>query len=78
MRISGSGIASTGMRAIKQRKQLYHAQSAISCLHDALLAVAKGMLTPEQVKDFFWYRGTDDASFYGDVLRLTEEPKPCE
>jgi hypothetical protein len=68
MRIS-AGIARTGRDAIKRRRDLYMASSAISCLHDALLAVAQGKLTADQVREFFWH-GEDisRAEYFGDVL----------
>jgi hypothetical protein len=75
MRISGSGIARNGQNAIKKRRELYMASAAISCLHDALLAVAQGKITPDQVRDFFWHG--DDIStvpFFGDVLDLEGKP----
>lgn len=53
--------------------ELGTAESAISCLHDALLAVAKGMLTPAQVKDFFWAHDLDKSTFIGGVLKFTEK-----
>ncbi len=61
-----------GMNAIKTRREMYNAKSAISCLHDALLAVAKGKITPEQVKEFFWRDDLNEARFFGDVLDLSE------
>jgi len=70
MRISGSGIAHNGRNAIKRRKDLWHAADAISCLHDALLAVAKGDITPDQVRDFFWHHDLAQARYFGDVLDL--------
>lgn len=73
MKISGSGIARTGLLAVAKRRELYHAKAAISCLHDALLAVAKGMITPDQVREFFWWRDLANAEFYGDVLNFKEE-----
>ena len=48
---------------------MWMAADAISCLHDALLAVAKGKITPDQVRDFFWHGETfKDAEFIGGVL----------
>ncbi len=77
MRISGSGIAHNGMNAIKRRRELWHAESAISALHDALLAVAKGILSPEEARDFFWHGDSfDDARFFGGVIKF--EPKAPE
>lgn len=73
MRISGTGLARNGMDAIKRRSSLYDARAAISALHDALLAVAKGDLTPEKVRDFFWHDDLDQARFFGDVLEFTKE-----
>jgi hypothetical protein len=69
VRISGSGIAHNGRNAIMRRRELWMASDAISCLHDALLAVARGDITPDQVRDFFWH-GEDikDAEFIGGVL----------
>ncbi len=66
-------MASIGMRCIRERKGLYHAK-AISCLHDALLAVAQGKMTPDQVKDFFWAYNFEQAKFIGGVLVFTELP----
>lgn len=67
-------MARNGKNAIKRRRELYLADAAISCLHDALLAVAQGKITPEQVRDFFWH-GEDagGASYFGDVLDLSDE-----
>jgi hypothetical protein len=78
VRISGSGIARNGMDALKRRSSLYDAKAAISALHDGLLAVAKGDITPDQVRDFFW-KGDEikEAQFFGDVLsfeKTAEEP----
>lgn len=75
MKISGSGIARTGLRAVKARKQLYDAEAAISCLHDALLAVAKDRITPQEVRDYFWSSGLDDAQYIGGVLNFNAEKK---
>lgn len=72
MRISGSGIASIGLRSIKERRELYNARMAISCLHDALLAVAKGLMTPEEVKDFFWQHDLETSEMIGGVLKFEE------
>ena len=74
MRISGSGIAHNGREAIKRRRELHTASDAISCLHDALLAVAKGTITPDQVREFFWH-GQDlgQAEFIGGVLSFEEK-----
>lgn len=90
MRISGSGIANNGLRAlkeccehledggdpaaVKEDGMLYDAEAAISCLHDALLAVAQEKITPEQVRDFFWWK--DDMSqqeYIGGVLKFDED-----
>lgn len=74
MRISGSGIAHNGRYAIKRRSQLWMASDAISCLHDALLAVAKGTITPDQVRDFFWHgEAIATAEFIGDVVTFEEK-----
>ena len=75
LRISGSGIAANGRNAIKRRAQLWMAADAISCLHDALLAVARGDITPDQARDFFWH-GQDikDAKFIGGVLTFDDKP----
>ena len=73
MRISGSGIARNGMDAIKRRRELYNAKSAISALHDALLAVARGKITPAEARDFFWRDDLDEARFFGDVLAFDEK-----
>jgi hypothetical protein len=76
MRISGSGIARNGRNAIKRRKELYMASSAISALHDGLLAVARGDITPDQVRDFFWHGDAiNEAAFFGDVLSFEKKPE---
>lgn len=75
MRISGSGIARNGRNAIKRRKELYLASAAIGCLHDALLAVVQGKITPEQARDFFWHNeDIGSVEFFGDVLGFDEKP----
>lgn len=80
LRISGEGITRWGLAQVQGREGLDDAESAISCLHDALLAVAKGMITPQQVRDFFWARDLDEATFHGGVLDFkatdaaTQEP----
>jgi len=73
MRISGSGIARNGMDALKRRRDLYNAHAAISCLHDALLAVAQGKITPDQVREFFWRHDLAEAQYFGDVLDPSKE-----
>lgn len=73
IRISGSGIARNGMNAIKRRSRLYDAEAAISALHDGLLAVARGDITPDEVRDFFWQNDLADARMFGDVLLLEKE-----
>ncbi len=74
MRISGSGIARNGRQAIKQRRDLWMASDAISALHDGLLAVAKGDITPEQARDFFWHGDAiESAEFIGGVLAFEEK-----
>lgn len=75
MRIS-AGIARTGRDAIKRRRDLYIASAAISALHDALLAVAQGKITPDEVRDFFWH-GEDisQAEYFGDVLSFETKPE---
>lgn len=76
VKISGSGIAHNGMAALKRRRELFMARSAISALHDGLLAVAKGDITPDQVRDFFWHGDTlDDVPFFGDVLSFDDKPE---
>lgn len=75
MRISAEGITRQGMNAIRNRKGLYDATAAISCLHDALLAVAQGKITPEQVREFFWNHDLADAKYIGTVLDFTVTPK---
>jgi hypothetical protein len=72
LRISGSGIALNGLRALGGREELYDAKAAISCLHDALLAVARGTVTPAEIRDFFWHRDLDAAKFFGEVITFTE------
>lgn len=73
MRIS-AGIAHTGRAAIKRRKELYLASAAISALHDALLAVAQGRITPDQVRDFFWHgEDVSKSTYFGDVLLFDEK-----
>lgn len=82
LRISGEGITRWGLAQVQGREGMDDAENAISCLHDALLAVAKGMLTPQQVRDFFWARDLDEAKFHGGVLAFDEEdatsPEPTE
>jgi len=74
MRISGSGIARNGRNAIKRRRDMWMAADAISALHDGLLAVAKGDITPDQVRDFFWHGDAiESAEFIGDVLAFEEK-----
>ena len=73
MRISGTGIALNGMRAIKERRSLQDAKDAISCLHDALLAVARGKITCDEVRDFFWHRDVDDAKYFDTVVTFEEK-----
>lgn len=74
MRISGSGIAHNGRAAIKRRRELWMASNAISALHDGLLAVAKGDITPDQVREFFWNGDAlAEAEFIGGVISF--EPK---
>lgn len=68
MRISGEGIARQGLNAIKGKRGVYDAEAAISCLHDALLAVAKGDITPDQVREFFWKNDLAEAKYHGGVL----------
>ncbi len=72
MKISAAGLASTGTRAIRERKELYHAKAAISALHDGLMAVALGKITPEDAKEFFCFN--DESKFIGGVLDF--KPKP--
>ena len=75
MRVSGSGTAHNGRAAIKRRRELHHADIAISILHDALLAVAKGDITPEKVRDFFWLgEALGRAEYFGDAIEFTEGP----
>lgn len=75
MRISGTGLAHNGINAINKRRKMHMAKSAISAFHDALLAVALGTITPEEVKDFFWKHDLKEAKYYGDVLKFTpDEP----
>jgi hypothetical protein len=73
MKISANGMADIGLRAIRQRCELYHAKAAISCFHDALLAVALGKITPEQVKEFFWGNDLERTEFIGGVLYFEEK-----
>lgn len=68
MKISASGLSHQEITACKTRRELRTAEMAISCFHDALLAVARGDLAPEEVKSFFWSNGFDDARYYGDVV----------
>jgi hypothetical protein len=73
VRIS-AGIARTGLSAIKRRRELHLASAAISALHDALLAVAQGKITPDQVRDFFWHgQDVSRAEYFGDVLTFEEK-----
>jgi hypothetical protein len=73
VRVSAEGIAFSGMRATYERRRLYDARAAISCLHDALLAVAQGKITPDQVKDFFWNGRPEMGAYFGDVLDFSEK-----
>jgi len=73
MRISGSGIARNGLRSVKERKELYIARDAISCLHDALLAVARGRISPDDVKSFFWLHDLDTAEYIGGLLSFDSD-----
>jgi hypothetical protein len=74
VKISGSGIARNGRAAIKRRREMWMASDAISCLHDALLAVAKGDITPDQVRAFFWPGDDlDRAEFIGGVISFEGE-----
>ena len=73
MRISGEGMARWGLAAVANNDRLYDAEAAISAFHDALLAVARGHLTPEKVRDFFWKNDLDTAKYHGGVLLFTEE-----
>lgn len=77
LRISASGMASIGLRSIKDRRRPYDAQAAISALHDGLMAVALGKITPAQAKEFFCF--DDDSKFIGGVVQFTEktEDKSC-
>lgn len=77
MRISGSGVAHNGLRAINERsarlqRELNSATDAISCLHDALLAVARGRISPEEVREFFWTDNLDLARYIGGVIKFDE------
>lgn len=75
MRISGSGIAFNGRDAIKRRRDLWMAADAISALHDALLAVAQGKITPDQVREFFWHgEAISSAEYIGGVLDFEDKP----
>lgn len=50
------------------------AEIAIRALHDGLLAVAKGMVTPEQMREFFWGGETiADVPFCGGALTFNEK-----
>lgn len=71
MKISGEGITRWGLNAIRGHEELYDAHAAISCLHDALLAVAQDKITPQQVREFFWARDLDEAKYVGTVLDFT-------
>lgn len=76
MRISAN-IARTGLDAIKRRRDLHHASAAISALHDALLAVAQGKITPDEVRDFFWHNtDVSRAVYFGDVLSFEKTETP--
>lgn len=68
MRISGEGITRWGLTAVRGHEAMYDAHAAISCLHDALLAVAKGDITPEQAREFFWKNDLREAKYLGDVV----------
>lgn len=73
MKISGSGIASIGLRCIKERRELWQAKTAISCLHDALLAVARGIMSPSDVAGFFWSGDLEKATYIGGVIVIPPE-----
>jgi len=74
LKISGSGLASMGQKAIKERRELHLANSAISGLHDGLMAVALGKITPEEARDFFCFN--DESEFIGGVVNFTpKEPE---
>ena len=70
MKLSASGMANTGLRSIRERKELFHAKSAISALHDGLLAVCTGKLSPDDAKEFFCF--DDQSKFIGGVLEFKE------
>ena len=72
-KISGEGITRWGLRAIRDREELYDAHAAISCLHDALLAVARGQITPAEVREFFWPNDLNEAEYIGSVLSFHEK-----
>lgn len=63
------------MNAIQGQEHLYDARAAISCFHDALLAVARGVITPEEVKDFFWKNDLDKATYYDTVVTFGAKPE---
>lgn len=71
MRISGEGITRWGLNAVRGREELYDAEAAISCLHDALLAVAKGDIDAGQVREFFWKNDLAEAKYHGGALDFT-------
>lgn len=75
MRISGEGLTRWGLNSVRGHEAMYDAHAAISGLHDALLAVAKGDITPEQVREFFWKNDLAEAKYLGDVLSF--EPEKC-
>ena len=77
LRISAEGMTRQGFDCLRGREELYDAKAAISCLHDALLAVAKGDITPDQVREFFWKHDLDEAKYHGMVLSLERSEEPA-
>lgn len=67
-------MARIGMNSIKKRRELAHATYAISCLHDGLLGVAKGLITVEELKEFFCF--DDQSEFIGGVLEFPDKKIP--
>lgn len=88
LRLSASGLTSRALRALDDIKnpendldqdeaEQHHGDiyNALSALHDGLMAVATGKITPADAKDFFCF--DDDAKYIGGVITFREkEPEP--
>lgn len=69
-KLSAHIIAQNGLHVIHLRKEMWCAIDAISALHDGLLAVCTGKVSPEEAKEFFCFH--DESKFIGGVLTFTE------